>query len=557
MLRLFMRKSSLQLCLFFLFFIGYISSSASDMQKHTVLLTDSTRLATYVFRPEPADSLPRPSILVRTKTPFQQYADAADFFTRHGYNFVVQYTRGNEESTGKESFFLTDGNGDLQDGAATLDWMGTQFWSNKKVGGFGFGIDGFLAHLLATTNHRYLQAEYILAAPYNFFADVAFPGGVYRKNFLENWTKEIGAKYLLHTFELSPYASSFWDPLANKRSVKSVDIPICHIGGWFQPFVSGTVAAHRSIAVNGNTPGKLYQYLILGPWRQDPASYSRKQQAEMVFPENSTFDFLSHAMQFFDRWLKNAPSDSLSLREIVQQDKIKYYLMGDAEAPNGTGNKWIDATSWPPENARYKKYYLKHNGTLALDEAEKNGNAEAFRYDPLIPVQTLGGANYYLPSGPMDQRAIEQLDEVLVFSSDTLKTALTVAGPLRFQLFAASSARDTDFAVKLCDVYPDGRSILLSEGIIRARHRNTMQRSELLEPHKVEKYLIDLGHTANVFEAGHQLRITITSSNSPKFEPNPNLPKALHRNDGQITAVNYIYYGGKRKSGLILPIIEK
>ncbi len=554
MFRLFMRKS-IRSCIFILLFSLPVTAFAGNPQKHMLLLKDSTQLATYVFHGAAADNLALPTILVRCKSHWRRYENTAEYFVKNGYNFIIQSTRGNGESTGKESFFLTDGSGEQQDGVETLEWIGRQPWSNSKIGSFGMDIDGFLAHLLATANHRFLRAQYLLAAPYNFYRDVAFPGGAYRQNFLETWTVQIEAKYLLHTFKITPYASSFWEPLNNSAQVSRVAIPACHIGGWFQPFISGTVSAYQTLTFQGMTPGKMYQYLVLGPWTIDPGSYARTRQGALDFPQNSVFDYLSHARQFFDRWVKNQPSDSLTLGEIARQKKVRFYLMGDLGNPSG-GNKWVESKTWPPETVRYKRYYLLKNGRIGCNKADKSGNAESFRYHPLVPVPTTGGANFFLPAGPHDQQKIELRDDVLIFTGDTLKTALTVAGPVRFYLYAASSARDTDFVVKLTDVYPDGRSMLIAEGIIRARHRNTTRRSELLTPLKVEKYRVDMGHTANVFAPGHRLRISITSSNSPKFEANPNLPKALHRNEGQVVAVNYIYYGGKRKSGLLLPVIE-
>ena len=296
----------------------------------------------------------------------------------------------------------------------------------------------------------------------------------------------------------------------------------------------------------------MYQYLVLGPWTQNQGTYSDPRQGNLEYPANSTFDYMQHALEFFDRWVKNQPQDSLSIVEVAQQNKIRYYLMGDE---NNAGT-WVEASSWPPENAKYAIFYLQKNGKIGQRMVDKNGNAEAFRYDPVIPVETTGGANYYLPAGPMDQSELEKRKDVLTFTTESLSSPVTVAGPIKFRLYASSSAFDTDFTVQLTDVYPDGRSMLLAEGIIRARHRNTTRESELLEPKKVEKYIIDLGHLANVFASGHRIRVNISSSNSPKFEPNPNSPKPFHRGKDLAVAINYVYYGGKRKSGLILPVIE-
>ncbi|KAA3656477.1 MAG: CocE/NonD family hydrolase, partial [Calditrichaeota bacterium] len=499
-----------------------------------------------------SDSVAKPSLLVRTKEPFQRYKPIADYFSQHGYNFIIQYTRGSLESGGKDSFFLTDGSGKQQDGRETLEWISSQPWSDGKIGAFGFGIDGFLAHLLITTDHPAMRGAYIMAAPYNFYKDVVFPGGAYRKNFVETWTNKVDAKYLLHTFMMTPYTTSFWHPLSNERQVKMVKIPVCHVGGWYQPFLRGTVSAYNALEEKGMTPGKLYQNLIMGPWTQDQESYSRTKQGDIDFSQNSTFDYVQHAHAFFDRWVKNQPQDSLSLVEVAQQKKVNYFMMGD----ENTAGSWTESDSWPPENIKYEHFYLQKNGMLGRGKADINGNAEAFRYDPLIPLETNGGANYYLPSGPMDQREIEKKNDVLTFTSDILSKPVKIAGPLRFLLYASSSTSDTDFTVQLTDIYPDGRSMLLADGIIRARHRNTTRESELLEPKKVEQYEIDLGHIAKIFSTGHRIRINISSSNSPKFEPNPNSAKPFHRNKTQHVTINYVYYGGKRNSAVILPVIE-
>ena len=225
-----MRKSWRLFFIFLLLFMAQFAL-ANSPQKISIVLTDSTRLATYIYRPANSDSTALPTIFVRSKSDFQRYEKAADYFVQNGYNFIVQLTRGNGESTGKESFFLADGPGEFQDGVESLNWIAAQPWSNGKIGAFGMDIDGFLAHLLAATGHRNLKALYTLAAPYNFYRDVAFPGGAYRENFLEKWTEQIDSNFLLHTFELTPYASSFWKPLNIRINCVNGAMPAVHVVG--------------------------------------------------------------------------------------------------------------------------------------------------------------------------------------------------------------------------------------------------------------------------------------------------------------------------------------
>ncbi|HGJ67370.1 TPA: CocE/NonD family hydrolase [bacterium] len=180
----------------------------------------------------------------------------------------------------------------------------------------------------------------------------------------------------------------------------------------------------------------------------------------------------------------------------------------------------------------------------------------SYRYDPNDPVPTLGGAELYDPKGPMDQRSIENRPDVVLFTSEALEQPLEVVGSLKVKLWASSDAPDTDFTAKLCDVYPDGRSILVADGIIRACHRNSFEKRELLESGKIYEFEIDLWDTAILFSKGHKIRVVISSSNAPRFEPNPNTGKPSGLDDETRIATNTIYFSKEYPSCIILPVVS-
>jgi len=186
--------------------------------------------------------------------------------------------------------------------------------------------------------------------------------------------------------------------------------------------------------------------------------------------------------------------------------------------------------------------------------SKKVDTSLSYKYDPENPVPTIGGANLLIKKGPRDQRPVEEHPDVLLFTSGELKKPLKITGPVKVKLWASSTAPDTDFTAKLCDVYPDGRSMIVLDGIIRARHRNSMEKSELMEPGKIYEFEIDLWSTSLVFSRGHRVRVAISSSNSPRFEPNPNTGKPSGMDDETRVATNTIYLDAKRPSHILLPV---
>ncbi|MEM7233357.1 MAG: CocE/NonD family hydrolase, partial [Planctomycetota bacterium] len=237
--------------------------------------------------------------------------------------------------------------------------------------------------------------------------------------------------------------------------------------------------------------------------------------------------------------------------------QMKY--LGDLVDPKAPGNEWRSAESWPPPN-RPRSYFLQPNGKLSRDpvsSSTKTETAITYSYDPKDPVPTKGGNNLIFGGrGPVDQRGIKDRKDYLRFVSDPLERAVEMAGRVRCQLFVDSDAPDTDFVAKLIDVYPDGYEALVLDGIIRARYREGLMKEIPLEKGKVVTVEIDLWSTAYAFHQGHKISVHITSSNDPRFDPNPNTGDATRANDEKRVAKNTVHFSAARPSRILLPILR-
>jgi putative CocE/NonD family hydrolase len=231
-------------------------------------------------------------------------------------------------------------------------------------------------------------------------------------------------------------------------------------------------------------------------------------------------------------------------------------------------NRWIEEADWPPRGSEMQEFYLhsdgdanpvNRGGSLSL-EAPGSEPPDIFVYDPLAPTPSVGGHSCCIPiltpMGPEDQASVEVLNGVLVYTSPRLEKDLAVMGPVRITLYAATSAVDTDWTAKLCDVSPSGKSINIQEGIIRARFRKSLNEPELLEPYEVYKYSIDLGSTAHVFRAGHRIRLQVSSSDFPQWDRSLNTGGDLGTEGAEraVVAQQFVLHDGEHPSRLSLMV---
>ncbi|MEQ8762369.1 MAG: CocE/NonD family hydrolase [Planctomycetota bacterium] len=518
----------------------------SSLSRYLVPMRNgSTRLATDVYRP--VSQLPLPTIVVRTPYGKDQTVRPT-WLTLFGYAVVVQDSRGRFQSGGYEALFRKSGWGNAQDGWDTIEWAAAQDFSIGRVGMWGSSALAINQYLAAGAAPPSLRCAFAIAGTGNLYDDLVFPGGVLRQSAIETWLKSIDRTDFLAQIESHPSKDGFWDILQLDRRIGQVDIPIYHVGGWFDFMLPGATGAFARLQTQGDFGARGRQRLFLGPWTH--GGFFTEKQGQLAFPTGlDELDVLREAVRFFDTWLLDRDTGMES------EAPVRFYTLGDAERPGAPGNAWQSSESWPPPSTPVA-LYLRGDGRLTAGPPTPSDAVTRLDYlaDPLDPVPTLGGANFSLPSGPFDQRAIEARDDVLTFTSGVLEAPVEVTGDVRVRLFVSSTARDTDFMVKLLDVYPDGRSMLMQEGVLRARYRNGTEVESLLEPGRIYELFLDLPPISLIYDAGHRVRISVTSSNSSRFDVNPNTGEPFRQHTRFEVATNSVHCSEAQASVIILPV---
>ena len=468
-------------------------ASSFDM---AVPMRDGVRLSANVFRPEAPGRYP--TILMRTpygkgNVVFANYAS----FVEHGYVFMVQDVRGRYASEGVFKPLEQE----PADGDDTLNWIARQPWSDGKVGMMGGSYLGIAQWKVAALNNPHLKAIFPAVSGCDDYRDRFYsPGGAMKLGQRLLWMSENLReprfhpdfnKFVLHlplrtadvaaTGQTSsmfqeavahPSYDSFWKSISVREQLDQIRVPVFSVGGWFDNFVESDLDAYERLRKNSGV-----DRILIGPWPHNKAV-----KLEGVdFGPDSDVPLRGIQMEWFDQFLKGKDTPLLS------RAPVRIFVMGV--------NRWLDAPEWPPP-ARQERFYLESRGqanTLAGDgrldlhppsePAVKSGVSDRFVFDPQDPVPTTGGAACcnpkVFPWGPKDQRAVEQRRDVLVYTTAPLRKDVEVVGTVRVVLYAATSARDTDFTAKLVDVFPNGRAQNLTDGILRLRYRKSLAKPEL------------------------------------------------------------------------------
>ncbi|MCC6442745.1 MAG: CocE/NonD family hydrolase [Armatimonadetes bacterium] len=530
-----------------LIWVGKTAGQQASPVKQTVMvpMSDGVKLATDIYLPVANSRFP----VILARTPYGKGAGLglAAGITKMGYAVVVQDTRGRFASEGANMPFEADGwaNG-KQDGYDTVEWIARQPWANGKVGTWGGSALGIAQLLMAATTPPHLVCQHIGVATPSFFRDGIYPGGAFHKAMSEDWLE--ASKFdsaALKTWVSHPTEDDYWSSQSLDRRWKKVNVPAVHVGGWYDIFTQGTIDAFTGYQYRGGPGARGRQKLVVGPWTHGVGNV---QIGEVTFPATAAGPPNGFADQWrwFARWLKGEDNG------IDREPAVAYYVMGDTTDPKAPGNVWRTAPRWPVP-ARMTPYYLHADKSLTPDRPGGDGPI-TYTYDPKNPVPTVGGNHLTLPAGPKDQRSIESRPDVLVFTSQPLESPLEVTGRVRVRLWVSSDSPDTDFTAKLCDVYPDGHSLNICDGILRARFRKSFRRPEFMQPGRVYPVTIDLWSTSMIFNKGHRLRVQVSSSNFPAYDPNPNTGEGFRASDKTQAARNTVYVDRKRPSHIVLPV---
>ncbi len=342
----------------------------------------------------------------------------------------------------------------------------------------------------------------------------------------------------------------YWKSISDEERFHKFNVPVHTSGGWFDVFLTGTINGYvgmkNKAASSEARPGAR---MIIGPWGHG----SSQSFGGVDFTPEANISLFETELRFFDYHLKGLKNG------LDNDDPVKLFYMGE--------NKWRTEKDWPIPGTLYRPLYISSKGSansvsgdgqLSFTKPSRT-ESDKYVYDPLNPVPTTGGNNCCgtpTPAGPRDQRELEKRRDILVYTSEALISPITIAGPVKMKLYAASDARDTDWMIKLIDVKPDGTAMPVSEGILRAKFREGLDKIRLLSPGEIYEYDIELTGTANVFKPGHKIRIDITSSNFPQFDRNPNTGNPLGSSTELKIANQIVHHGGTRLSHILLPVVS-
>jgi putative CocE/NonD family hydrolase len=582
-----------------------------------VPIRDGVWLAADVYRPTlrgdlVTDELP----LLLHRTPYNKKgrgrAESAKYFARNGYVVVVQDVRGCYASEGIFTKYIGEG----RDGYDTIEWLAKLPYTNGKVGMWG---TSYGAHVQANAvklkpphletivvnmggmyngwdhkarNHGAFELQQLTWAFRQLAAESDDPvvRATLEQESIHDWILSLpfrrglnplsGAPnfedYVLEMMTHSDYDDYWKHPDTNWKEYfdQTADIPMIHISGWYDSYCGGTIENYLGLSERLSSP----VHLLMGPWTHGGNTRSRAGDVEFG-PDAAIEDFhREFHLRWFDRFLKGQEEG------VATEPPVKIFVMGTGDGgrdENGRlvhGGYWRSESKWPLPGTDFTNYYFHADGSLRKDKPDEDVLPTTYTYDPRDPVPTMGGA--FSSTGPVfDPGAYHQKEradffgckppylplkarpDVLVFQTEPLEEAVEVVGPIVVELFVSSNALDTDFTVKLVDVYPpsedfpSGFEMNLTDGILRARYRNSPERQEMMRSGEVYQITVKPFPTANVFKKGHRIRIDISSSNFPRFDVNPNTGEPLGKHRRMVSADNTIYHDAERPSHVVLPIV--
>lgn len=519
-------------------------------EKHEMIpMRDGKKLSAYLYFPEGEG--PWPVIYE------QRYADLRGAETRKsfakmaqsGYVVCVENFRGAYLSEGTWVGYRALGWGELQDGYDTVEWLAKQKWCTGKIGTFGSSQAGFAQNFLAVTRPPHLTCQYMIDTGLSLYHEGYRIGGTTRpirfKTMDAVCRDPKDNRRLLDEWFSHPTYDKYWEAEDCSKHFDKMDVPCFTVGSWFDFMNVGSIESYIGRQHRGgpNSTGK--QQLLIGPWLHGRYKDINKSN-EMTFPENAKFAMEQHAIRWFDHYLKGIDNG------VEKDPAVRYYVMGSVGERESLGNVWRSAKDWPiPFTAT--PMYLHGGGKLDGNSPGDENASVTILADPLKPA-TIPGPPF---PGAKDAREFEKQKQVLTFTTDELQNPVEWTGKVTTELWVSSTAKDTDFIVRVSDVYPDGRSMLLIDYVRRARYREGYEKEVMLEPGKVEKVAFDVGWISQVFNKGHRIRVTVASTGFPFYEMNPNTgePLTIEPPAKTVVAENTIFLNRKHASKIIAPLV--
>lgn len=569
-----------------------------------VAMRDGTRLATDVYRPSGIGTFPT----IVQRMPYDKENGLIVNVTFDvlraavaGFAVVVQDTRGRYRSEG--TFVPFDN--ERADGADTVAWAAAQPWSNGRIGMMGASYFGATQWLAAMEDPECLRAIAPALTSSSYHRGWTYQGGALQLGFVMHWTLFVLglgealrqvvagtappsriAELIGHLdrnqdlfprlpltdvpelLDVAPYYrdwldhpadDAYWTVTAPREAYERITVPALDIGGWFDPFLGGTLENYIGMrSRGGSAAARRLQRLVIGPWAHGGLDGHFPERSFGLLSGFAGADVAGAQLAWFESLLTHDADDPAG-------SPVRIFVMG--------ADIWRDEPVWPLPDTNYRNFFLESDGqanTSAGDGrlvqvAPHNERVDTIVYDPRDPVPTLGGATFLpgltinLNAGPRDQAAVERRCDVLCYTSPPLEAPLEVTGPVTATVFFSSDAPDADLTGKLVDVYPDGRAMNVCEGILRVRYRNSLSEPEPMIAGEVCALQLDLVATSQLFRAGHRIRLELSSSNFPRFDRDSNTGGVIAHEtaDEYRPAVNRVHHSSRYPSRLILPVIDR
>lgn len=510
---------------------------------------DGVTLAGWIIRPDRVGKFPAVFEQRHADITAPSLRRAAAEVARAGYAVAMLNWRGTHDSGGRFISFRSLGWGEVRDGYDICEWLAVQPWSSGAVGTYGGSQGGYAQNYLAPTRPPHLVTQYIVDAGLSFFHDGYRVGGTTRPLKYRAQGEASGSvadnELLLAERDAHPDYDEFWHLEDATRRFADMNVSAFMTGSWFDFLVDATIRTWIGRQHQGGPNSRGKQQLLLGPWLHGRLNKSFK-TGQLVFPEHAAWPESTHMIRWFDYWLKGVDN------HITDDAPVRYFVMGACGESGAPGNVWREAQDWPVP-ARETRLYLHDAGQLSAAVPAKNSAGTTFHADPLNPVPLRTPRAL----GATDVREFEKEKDVRTWTTDPLDAPVEWTGRVRAEIWLSSTARDTDLIARVSDVYPDGRSMLLMEFPMRARYRAGWDRQVLLTPGEPALLKWPVGWTSLIFNRGHRIRVTLTSTGAPLFEPNNQTggPQTHDWLKSARSADHTIWHDAARPSCLVVPVI--
>jgi len=543
---------------------------------------DSVVLRADIYRPKADGTFP----VLLERTPYDKRSEVAFGLqaVAHGYVYIVQDVRGRFASDGEWYPLVHEAN----DGYDCVEWAATLPYSNGRLGMTGGSYVGATQMLAAVAAPPHLKGIMPTVTASEYHEQWVYQGGAFAQLLNQAWSTalsintlerrvggqaqpshwdmklplidypmlEVGSAAGLANYYYDwlahPDYDEYWKKLSIERRFSQIQVPALHVGAWYDYFQAGTLNNYDGTKAHGGSESaRKGQKLIMMVGGHAGAG---PKIGDVDFGKESVLDTWALCFRWYDYLLKGIDNG------IAGEKPVKIFVMGK--------NVWREEDDWPLARAKATRYYLHSEGnaiTLNGDgslstTSPASETPDRYLYDPTDPAPTWGGpafGDYHQIPGARDQRSVEGRRDVLVYSTPPLAQEMEVTGPITLELYVSSSALDTDFTGKLMDVAPDGFARNLTEGILRARYRDSREKATLMRPGEIYKLTIQLWSTSNVFLAGHRLRVEVSSSNFPRFDRNLNTGEPIDTHTPRVQqATNVVYHDREHASALIVPVIS-